>query len=486
MNRYKKLLSNTGLIALGSFGSKLIVFFMVRFYTACLTEAQYGTADLIMDTAKLLMPLLCLGITEGVFRFGMDEEGDKRDVFTVGLLTVLGGCSLFAIVLPLLGLTDFRSYIWLIAAFVICANLHSLVSYYIRTRDHFRFYAIQGILNTALVVGFNLLFLLGFGWKVEGYVLSVVLADFITFCVVFAKEKLWTEWKDPRKVDRARAGAMLRYSLPLIPTTIFWWITSVSDRFMVKWMVSDAANGLYTASNKIPTIISLVCTVFIQAWNFSSVAEKDEEERSKFFTTTFAAFSGLLFIAGAGVIFLCQGFSTVLFDRDYFTAWQCIPILTLATIFSSFVSFTGSMYTVRKKSIAAFVTAAVGAGVNVILNSVLIPEELFGLKMAGLGAIGAAIATVASYLAVFLIRAATTKKYVDFKLGTGRLLASCALLSAMAALFILRLPVDYGERFFPYVGENGLTYGVAAALALAVVVINAAPLLRGIKTILKK
>ena len=112
--------------------------------------------------------------------------------------------------------------------------------------------------------------------------------------------------------------------------------------------------------------------------------------------------------------------------------------------------------------------------------------ELFGLKMAGLGAIGAAIATVASYLAVFLIRAATTKKYVDFKLGTGRLLASCALLSAMAALFILRLPVDYGERFFPYVAENGLTYGIAAALALAVVVINAAPLLRGIKTILKK
>ena len=96
---------------------------MVGFYTACLTEAQYGTADLIMDTAKLLMPLICLGITEGVFRFGMDEEGDKRDVFTVGLLTVLGGCSLFAIVLPLLGLTDFRSYIWLIAAFVVCANL---------------------------------------------------------------------------------------------------------------------------------------------------------------------------------------------------------------------------------------------------------------------------------------------------------------------------------------------------------------------------
>ena len=41
-NKYKTLVSNTMLISLGTFGSKLLVFFMVRFYTSYLTPADYG------------------------------------------------------------------------------------------------------------------------------------------------------------------------------------------------------------------------------------------------------------------------------------------------------------------------------------------------------------------------------------------------------------------------------------------------------------
>ena len=74
-NKYKTLVSNTMLISLGTFGSKLLVFFMVRFYTSYLTPADYGTADLITQTANLLFPLISLGITDGVFRFAVDHSG---------------------------------------------------------------------------------------------------------------------------------------------------------------------------------------------------------------------------------------------------------------------------------------------------------------------------------------------------------------------------------------------------------------------------
>ena len=68
-NKYKTLVSNTMLISLGTFGSKLLVFFMVRFYTSYLTPADYGTADLITQTANLLIPIASLDVAEGVFRF---------------------------------------------------------------------------------------------------------------------------------------------------------------------------------------------------------------------------------------------------------------------------------------------------------------------------------------------------------------------------------------------------------------------------------
>ena len=78
MNKYKTLLSNTLLISIGTFGSKILVFFMVRFYTGYLTPSDYGTADLITQTANLLFPIISLGITDGVFRF--EKLRVQRDI----------------------------------------------------------------------------------------------------------------------------------------------------------------------------------------------------------------------------------------------------------------------------------------------------------------------------------------------------------------------------------------------------------------------
>ena len=53
---------------------------------------------------------------------------------------------------------------------------------------------------------------------------------------------------------------MLRYSLPLIPATMFWWVTNVSDRYMVTYMVSEAANGLYAVAYKTVSYTHLAVT----------------------------------------------------------------------------------------------------------------------------------------------------------------------------------------------------------------------------------
>ena len=54
---------------------------------------------------------------------------------------------------------------------------------------------------------------------------------------------------------------MLLYSIPMIPATVFWWITSVSDRYMVKGFISASANGIYAVSYKLPTILTLMPSV---------------------------------------------------------------------------------------------------------------------------------------------------------------------------------------------------------------------------------
>ena len=77
MNKYQTLAANTILMSIGTFGSKLLVFLMVRFYTGYLTPAEYGTADLITQTANLLIPLVSLDITDAVFRFAADRRSGR-------------------------------------------------------------------------------------------------------------------------------------------------------------------------------------------------------------------------------------------------------------------------------------------------------------------------------------------------------------------------------------------------------------------------
>ena len=426
-------MSNTLLISIGTFGSKILVFFMVRFYTGYLTPSDYGTADLITQTANLLFPIISMGITDGVFRFALDNEHGRRSVFTVGFITITAGSVFFLAVIPLLNIVkEFRGYIWLIVIYTMAYCYHSLCAQFIRAKGDTALFAVQGIINTSLVIVLNILFLAVFKIGVTGYVLSVVLADFLCTIFLFVKERLWRQFTPhPRKIAFKR---MLRYSIPLIPATIFWWITSVSDRYMVNAMIGSAENGIYAVSYKIPTILTLISTIFMQAWQFSAVTEShgDKKEHIRFFTNVWRSFQAVMFIAGAGIIAFAKPAIRLLSTEQYYSAWQYVPLLSASMIFTAFVSFTGTVYVVTKQSGISFITAMAGAVINIALNLLLIPSPL--------GVQGAAIATFLSYFAVFLIRAVNSRKYIPFKLYGGHIAVNTVLIMVQIVFSVLELP----------------------------------------------
>lgn len=433
MNKYKTLLSNTLLISIGTFGSKILVFFMVRFYTGYLTPSDYGTADLITQTANLLFPIISLGITDGVFRFALDNERGRRSVFTVGFITITAGSVFFLAVIPLLNIIkEFKGYIWLIVIYTMAYCYHSLCAQFIRAKGDTALFAVQGIINTSLVIVLNILFLAVFKIGVTGYVLSVVLADFLCTIFLLVKERLWRQFTlHPRKIAFKR---MLRYSIPLIPATIFWWITSVSDRYMVNAMIGSTENGIYAVSYKIPTILTLVSTIFMQAWQFSAVTEShgDRKEHIRFFTNVWRSFQAVMFLAGSVIIAFAKPAIRILSTEQYYSAWEYVPLLSASMIFTAFVSFTGTVYVVTKQSGISFITAMAGAVINIALNLLLIPSPL--------GVQGAAIATFLSYFAVFLIRAVNSRKYIPFKLYGGHISVNTVLITVQIVFSVLQLP----------------------------------------------
>ncbi len=431
-NKYNTLISNTILISLGTFGSKILVFLMVRFYTDCLTQAEYSTADLITQTANLLFPIISVGIADGVFRFVMDKERDKKSVLTIGFWCITAGALAFLFITPLLNLfDDFKGYVWLIVVYTLASCYHSLCVFYLRGIGKTALFALQGIINTSLVIGFNILFLAVFDMKVTGYVLSVVLADTLSTLFLVVKEKLWRDFTPhPQK---GLLLPMLKYSIPLIPTTIFWWITSVSNRFMINEMISSDANGLFAVAYKLPTILTLVSTMFMQAWQYSAVAEDegDREEHAKFFGTVWSSFQAVMFLAASGVIAFTKPIMKLLTAPKFYESWQYVPFLCIAMVFTAFASFMGTVYILNKKSVLSFLTAFIGASSNIALNLILIPA--YGVQ-------GAAVATIISYLLAFVIRCISVKRYIPFKLYTVRLVINTLILVIQSLAIILSVP----------------------------------------------
>ena len=433
MGNYKRLLSNTAILGAGTFASKVLVLLLMPFYTSILSAAEFGAADLISQTANLLMPLAAVGICDGIFRFTLDatdsEEGRRKVLSTGVAILLLGSVALCLVIWVLRLFEPLREYVWLIALYVMAANLHAAFAGYIRALGKTTLFAVQGIVNTALTIGLNVLFLVGFHMGSTGYVLSVVIADFTMALLLFFVARLYRDLS-PRRVSRETAGAMLRFSVPYIPTTILWLITSVSDRYVVTMYRGEAENGLYAAAYKLPTLLTLVSGVFVEAWHFSTVRDAGEEEKSGFFGSVYVNFMSVMFMGASALIAGAKILTGILLSDSYYDSWRFVPMLAIAMAFSTLVSFLGSVYFLKKKSTLSMLTALSGAVINVILNFVMIPDH---------GAMGAAVATFISYLAVYVIRAYDTAHYLSFPMHHLRVAVNGIVLLLQMGVMVLEI-----------------------------------------------
>lgn len=447
--RLGKLLSNTLIFTIGKFVSKLIVIFMLPFYTSYLSSVEYSTSDLITNLCNLIIPLACLGVSEGIFRNAATKNVDKESFFTNGAMLMIFGGVGFLVLSPLLNLFDyFDSYIWLIILYVLASNIHSVCAQYICAVGRTKLFAGQGVLNTALTVTLNIIFLAGFDLGIEGYVLSIVLADFLTTVFVFFVAKLYRAFI-PSKISRAIMKDLLKFCLPLVPSTIFWWITGVSDRYLVAAMVSDEENGLYAAAYKIPTLLTYIVTIFNDAWKLSAVSESEDKEKcAEFYSQIYGYYIAVMFVGGGAIAVCSQLAAKILFAESYFTAWIFIPVLSAATVFTALDTFLGSVYFTVKRTQMSLWTSLLGAAVNVVLNLIMIPK---------LGAMGASIATFASYFLVYIVRAATMGRFMRFKMYHAKLAVNTALIGIIATVMTL-----YGNTLFGLLISGGVLLVSAA------------------------
>ncbi len=326
---------------------------------------------MLIQTGNFLIPIVSIGITNAILRFGLDADADKSCVFTTGLAAVLLGEGALALAYPLLqriGLMG--AYTPLLLLYVLAANLHAVCGTMAQALGHVRVYAISGIVCTVLVVVLNILFLAVFRLGITGYILSNVLADALSALFLFAALKLWRYFR-PASLAKKPIVRMLRYCLPLIPATVCSWILNISDRYFISYMIGSGTSGLYAVANKISTVLLIVSGIFISAWQLSITAERPRAEKERFFSNVFSVYEAGTFVGAAVLIAGSPLIMRFLAAPSYYEAWHYAPVLVLGTALACLGSFFPSIYMAEKRSAATAVTTLAGAVANIIGNALL-------------------------------------------------------------------------------------------------------------------
>lgn len=435
-SKYKRLMSNTMLFAISNFSSKLLSIILQPYITFAMGEVdEVGITKLVQQIGSLLIPLVSMGVSFAIIRFGLEKANDKRQVFTNGFVTILMGFVLMIVCYPILQLIPlFSTYAILLYIHVLVSCLRTLCTQFVRSKQLNRLVAVDGVLCSATNLGFMIFFLSGMHMGAEGYVLALICSDALSALFVFVVASLqrYLHWSafEPKLWKK-----MMAYALPMVPAQISFWIINASNLFFVQAMcdgyqgqTGEYWTGLLGVGYFLPTILTVLGTIFYEAWQLSAVTE--EHGREAFFSRVFGIYQALLFCCCSGIILLCRPLM-FMFKENFYDAWHFVPMLTLGTLFNCFNQFLNSIYMLEKRSTLSLYTMMVGAVANCIFTVALIP--LFGPN-------GSTFASMTSYIVVFLLRAFNTRKFLRINFAPLRLILNCALIGVETVLVLTEVP----------------------------------------------
>lgn len=431
MSRYKKLLSNTALFAVGDLGSKLILIILLPLYTRYLSTAEYGNIEIITTTIALFLPIITLGIYDAVLRFVMDKNEKKEAVFTNGIMVTSLGSIIVSLIYPVLrffnildGLLVFLYAILVLQAF------QTIILQFVRAIGKIKIYAINGILMAVLIGFFNIIFLVKLNMGIKGFLLSMVFANIISILFVSTSLKIYRYFLI-NIINKQLCKNMLIYCVPLIPNTLMWWIMNASNRYFLLFFVGATSVGLFSVASKIPSLLSILNSVFFQAWQLSAIEEFNSKNKSYYYSQVFNHLSMVMFIGTSIILVILKYAMSILVSPEFYTAWEFVPFMLLGVVFASFSGFLGTNYIAAKQTKGVFKTTALGGIANIVLNLIFIPL---------VGTIGASISIMFSFFIMWILRVYDTKQFIKMELNNKNIALNLFVISIQ--IFVLYLNMN--------------------------------------------
>ena len=442
MSKGKDLAKNTAIVSIGKIYTQLITFFLLPVYTAILSNEEYGVVDLLNTLTSLLLPIVTLQIEQGIFRYLIDcRENNEKQIKLITTIIRFMIIQSIACIVIFLCVNPFihNEYKYFLIANLLMGIFSSLLLQICRGLGDNATYAIGSFITGAFTVVLNVIFIVAFRWGAYGMLGATAISNFICAVYIFFKWKIYKYIKT-KQFDKKILKEIIKYSVPLIPNMISWWIVSASDRTIISAVIGIAQNGIYSAANKFSGVFTTLYSVFNLTWTESASININSEDRDEFFSKILdfvIRFFGCLCL---GTIAVMPFVFNILINEKFAEAYYQIPILILGSVFNILVSFVGSIYVAKKLTKEIAKTSIISEVINIFVNIALIKS---------IGLYAASISTVIAYALMFIYRWIDVKKYVKFNVNK---------------ILMFALTIMYGITIFTYYLKNSIVSAIVLGI----------------------
>ena len=269
-----------------------------------------------------------------------------------------------------------------------------VLSEYLRGNEKLREYSFYNIISSINIVLLSVVFVailhLGANGLMYAYAASYIIVDII----IIIKLKLIFFIRN-YEFNKIEYKEMFRYSIPMIPNGISWWITNVSDRTIINYFIGSYYNGIYAIACKIPTVISLIYSIFNLSWQQTAIISYNYSDKSEYFKEILKKLITFLFTTAFVLIGVLPFLVEYVLDKQYFDTIYYAPILLLGSIFLCLGQFLGGIFLATNNTKKIGYTTIIAASINIVINLSFIQK--YGLVIA-------CISTLFSYIYFYFRR----------------------------------------------------------------------------------
>lgn len=399
-SNFKTFIQGSSVLLISNIIIKGIQFFLLPLYTNKLSPAMLGVSDSVTTLTGFLIPMLVMGLDSAYSAFYFEDEENHQNkvfssiVFMLGIMAVIPtvACFFSQFLSELLFKTSDNAYVMLIALLSVTANLIYLpLSLEVRLQNRMFAYSVVAVVSSATTVILNILFLMFFNLGIYALILSTLIVNIIQIILFsFAVTKKFSI----QYVDKKLLKRMLKYSFPMLPSTLATLILTLSDRYIVLYYWGEQAVGMYGIGNRFVAIVSVVISAVNTAYTtfaYSSYKKPGAKEQ-------FSLVMNVLYIFMVGVAFVVSIFSkeiiSLMTAPEYAMAYKTLSDMMFSQVIYTLYVITCYGVLFEKKSKYVLVATSTGALVNVLLNITFIPYY---------GIVAAAFTTLIGYVIMLFI-----------------------------------------------------------------------------------